>query len=270
MSSQRTAIVTGGLNGIGQVIASTLLSEGLNVVVADIAIPADQTQSFINPFTAHSEDNYLLLHCDVSNEEHVKNVVAKTIEKFSSLHCVINNAAFSHPRYHAKDITGLSLDEWNKVIGVNLTSIFLTTKHATPFLRQSKGCIINMSSSRALQSEPNTEIYAASKGGVLSLTHSLAISLGPEINVNAISPGWIDVGSYQVGKGRDHELQDYDHKQHPVGRVGKPEDIAKMCMYLINDGCQPESGFITGQNFVIDGGMTKKMIYAGEPWWLNE
>ena len=100
-------------------------------------------------------------------------------------------------------------------------------------------------------SEPHTEAYTASKGGVLALTHGLAVSLGPDhIRVNSISPGWIETGDYS-------QLRKIDHEQHPSMRVGKPEDIAKACLFLTSD----ENDFITGENLVIDGGMTRKMIY---------
>jgi NAD(P)-dependent dehydrogenase (short-subunit alcohol dehydrogenase family) len=120
-----------------------------------------------------------------------------------------------------------------------------------PVLRRAGGAaaIVNIASTRALQSEPNTEAYAASKGGIVALTHALAVSLGPAVRVNCISPGWIDV--------RASQLSDQDHAQHPVGRVGKPLDIAKLVLFLLSE----DAGFITGQNFVVDGGMTRKMIY---------
>jgi len=99
-------------------------------------------------------------------------------------------------------------------------------------------------------SEPNTEAYAASKGGIVALTHALAMSLGPDVRVNCVSPGWIDV--------RGEHLRAEDHAQHPAGRVGVPEDIAALAAWLLG----PESGFVTGAEFVVDGGMTRKMIYA--------
>jgi len=151
------------------------------------------------------------------------------------------------------------LDEWNRVIGTNLTGAFLCAKHTAPFLKNSNGSIVNISSTRAFQSEPNTEAYSASKGGILALTHALAMSLAPEIRVNCISPGWIDVsGIKKKTKANQIELSEVDHQQHPAGRVGKPADITNMVLFLLN----PENDFITGQNFIIDGGMTKKMIYV--------
>jgi len=123
-------------------------------------------------------------------------------------------------------------------------------KHSYPLFRGSKGAIVNISSTRFLQSEKNTFAYSASKGGVVSLTHSLAVSLGPLIRVNCISPGWIDT--------KGEPLRPEDHAQHPAGRVGRPQDIASLASYLLSE----EAGFITGQNFIVDGGMTRKMIYA--------
>jgi len=116
-----------------------------------------------------------------------------------------------------------------------------------------------MASTRAIQSEPHTEAYAASKGGVVAFSHALAISLGPDIRVNCISPGWIATGEWQAPSRRhDDALSEADHSQHPVGRVGRPEDVAGLVDYLISDA----AGFISGQNFIVDGGMTRKMIYA--------
>lgn len=152
----------------------------------------------------------------------------------------------------------LSLEDWHKVIETNLTGYFLMAKYAIPYLRQSKGAIVNIASTRALQSEPNTEAYAASKGGIVALTHALAISLGSDVRVNCISPGWIDVtGWSKANRKKEYNIREIDNEQHPSGRVGKPEDVAFMIEYLISNA----ASFITGQNFIIDGGMTKKMIY---------
>ncbi|MGB3801970.1 MAG: SDR family oxidoreductase [Lewinella sp.] len=143
-------------------------------------------------------------------------------------------------------------------IATNLTGAFLCAKFAAPHLRDRKGAIVNLSSTRRKMSEPNTEAYSASKGGIYALTHALAISLGPDIRVNSISPGWIDVTPWQKESERKPaDLSKTDHHQHPAGRVGIPQDIADMVEYLLSD----RSAFITGQDFIIDGGMTRKMIY---------
>lgn len=151
----------------------------------------------------------------------------------------------------------MNLETWNQVITVNLTGAFLCTKYAVPHLRKHQGTIINIASTRALTSEPNTEAYSTAKGGIVALTHALANSLSPDIRVNCISPGWIAVSDWQKQSARkESQLTEQDHKQHPAGRVGTPDDIAGMVVYLAS----PAATFITGANFVIDGGMTRKMI----------
>jgi NAD(P)-dependent dehydrogenase (short-subunit alcohol dehydrogenase family) len=153
----------------------------------------------------------------------------------------------------------MTVDQFRHIIEVNLVAYYAWTKAAVVSLRQTQGAIVNIASTRALQSEPSGEAYAASKGGVLALTHALAVSLGPEVRVNAISPGWIEVGPWQKSSARRApEHSEADKRQHLVGRVGTVDDIAHLADYL----CSRESGFVTGQNFVVDGGMTKKMIYV--------
>jgi NAD(P)-dependent dehydrogenase (short-subunit alcohol dehydrogenase family) len=149
-----------------------------------------------------------------------------------------------------KPLAALTLDDWSRVLRTNLSSVFLLVRAAEAMLRAAKGAVVTIASTRARMSEPNTESYAASKGGIVALTHALAISLGPDVRVNCISPGWIDV--------RGETLSAEDHAQHPAGRVGVPADIASLASWLLG----PESGFVTGAEFVVDGGMTRKMIYA--------
>ncbi len=246
----KNIIVTGGAQGIGKIISNQLLEKGFSVSVFEI------DEEAIEEFKVETgSENIAFFSTDVSDEESVQKSVAASFKRFGNISGLINNAAIQID----KPVTELTLDEWNRVIGTNLTGAFLCAKHTAPFLKNSNGSIVNISSTRAFQSEPNTEAYSASKGGILALTHALAMSLAPEIRVNCISPGWIDVsGIKKKTKANQIELTEVDHQQHPAGRVGKPADITNMVLFLLN----PENDFITGQNFIIDGGMTKKMIYV--------
>lgn len=248
----RVAIVTGAGQGIGKGIALKFLQAGMKVVLADADEDAGrEAESEMRP-----RGEVLFVRCDVSREEDVVAMVEQAQERFERIDALVNNAGIMRAR---TDPTKLSLAEWNAVIGVNLTGAFLCAKHAAPHLAMRKGAIVNIASTRALMSEPDTEAYAASKGGLVALTHALAVSLGPDVRVNAISPGWIEVGDWKKRSERvvpRHSEQ--DEKQHPAGRVGVPEDVAELALFLVS----PASGFMTGANLVLDGGMTRKMIYA--------
>ncbi len=248
--SHRVAIVTGGAQGIGKAIARRLLNDDFVVVIADCDDEAGrETEAELQVL-----GDIQFVHANVAIESDVARLVSHTANTFGRLDALINNAGISANR----PIGELTLADWNRVLGTNLTGTFLCAKHAANLLRESRGAIVNIASTRALQSEPNTEAYSASKGGIVALTHALAMSLGPDIRVNCISPGWVDVTPLKKRSRRKAQLlSDADHAQHPVGRVGRPEDIADMAAYLLSF----EAGFITGQNFVVDGGMTRKMIY---------
>lgn len=249
----KTVLVTGGAQGIGKGISLYLLQQGYAVVIADVDREAGEEvvveYSNFGPI--------LFVSADVGVEESVKDMIAQTVREMPPLFALINNAALA--KAFSSPLESLSLEQWNRVLAANLTGPMLCSKHAAPYLRQNKGSIINIASTRALQSEPNSEAYAASKGGLVALTHAMALSLGPEIRVNCISPGWIETRDWQKSSKRSESiLTKKDHAQHPCGRVGRPDDIATMVAYLISDA----AGFITGQNFVVDGGMTRKMIYV--------
>jgi NAD(P)-dependent dehydrogenase (short-subunit alcohol dehydrogenase family) len=246
----KAALVTGGAQGIGRATAARLLADGWRVAIAD------------NDADALAEARATLegvhaLACDVADEIEVARAVAGTASAFGRLDALVNNAGITGAA--SSPLEELTLAEWNRRIGTNLTGVFLMAKHCAPFLRVARGAIVNVASTRALQSEPNTEAYSASKGGVLALTHALAVSLGPEVRVNCVSPGWIDARAWRKASRRDTTpLSAEDHAQHPVGRVGQPEDVAAMIAWLLS----ADAGFVSGQNFVVDGGMTRKMIYV--------
>lgn len=249
MPESRVVLVTGGARGIGRGLVEHLAGAGWRVVFCDLdQDPGQRLQQRLG-------DTVRYVQADVSREPEVRNLVAEAIAAFGRLDSVINNAGLAGP--HTGPVEALDLATWQRRLDVNLTGPFLVTKHAVPHLRRSGGAIVNIASTRALQSEPNSEAYAATKGGLVALTHALAISLGPDIRVNCISPGWIDTRAWQGDDTEVPPLSPHDHAQHPVGRVGQPRDIASLAAFLIS----PEAGFITGQNCVVDGGMTRKMIY---------
>lgn len=251
MARPPIAIVTGGAQGIGKAIVKRLLGKGSNVVVADMDEEAGEE-------TAQEYEllgNIHFISCDVSSEKQVRHLIDETLTRYQYLDALINNAGISR----FKPMNEATLDDWYAVINTNLTGTFLCSKFSAPHLQATRGDIVNIASTRALMSEPNTEAYAASKGGIVALTHSLAVSLGPDVRVNCISPGWIETGEWKKEGARTtpHHTEQ-DRSQHPVGRVGVPEDIAALVDYLISE----EAGFITGANFVVDGGMTRRMIYV--------
>jgi NAD(P)-dependent dehydrogenase (short-subunit alcohol dehydrogenase family) len=247
----KTAAITGGAQGIGRIIADTLLTEGWNVAVwdNDEEALAQEAKRF------KGNKNRIGLCCNVTCAGSVSIAFQETIKKFGRIDLLINNAAI-----HAnKPIAQLEISEFRRVIDVNLTGAFICAKTCEEELRKTRGSIINICSTRAFQSEADTEAYSASKGGIFALTHALAVSLGPDIRVNCISPGWIDVSSVRKSQtAKQVKLSEADHLQHPAGRVGVAADIARMVLFLANK----ENSFITAQNFVVDGGMTRKMIYV--------
>ncbi|MCX7788906.1 MAG: SDR family oxidoreductase [Spirochaetes bacterium] len=252
---ERLVIVSGGAQGIGKCIVEHLLSAGYRVSVLDS--DREAIGEVEHEFAERIRPNFNVWFQvgDVSKEEDVSVFVQSTIDRFGGIYGLVNNAGISRN----KPLSELTLEDWYAVLGVNLTGAFLLSKYTAPYIADSQGAIVNICSTRALMSEPNTEAYSASKGGLLALTHALAISLSPKIRVNAISPGWIEVSAYRKSSARKRvSLSEQDHSQHPAGRVGEAADIARMVLFLLD----PANSFITGQNFVIDGGMTKKMIYV--------
>jgi NAD(P)-dependent dehydrogenase (short-subunit alcohol dehydrogenase family) len=249
--SDRVILVTGGGRGIGRGIVKRLADEGARVCILDVDRHAgtDAAREY--------GDHVLFVRGSVASERDVRRAVATCARWGKRIDGVVNNAGIAKPSVGA--LEDISLATWRKYLDTNLTGTFLVTKSAVPHLRRVSGAIVNIASTRAVMSEPETEPYAATKGGIVALTHALAISLGPKIRVNCISPGWIATDELAPrDERRASKLSRADHAQHPVGRVGRPEDVAALCAYLLS----AEAGFVTGENVVLDGGMTRKMIYS--------
>ena len=235
----KTAIVTGGGHGIGKGIVRKLLQEQCKVIALD-----SNMDYLLELKDEYSQVETLL--CDVGNPDEVQKAMKQIESLYGRIDYLVNNAGISV----FEPIETLSIEKWNRILSVNLSGIFYMVKFGKHLLSENSA-IVNISSTRAFMSEAHGEAYGASKGGIVALTHALAISLGPKTRVNCVSPGWIEVNGYE-------NLSEADHRQHPVGKVGKVEDIAEMVWFLLNS----KAAFITGQNFVVDGGMTKKMIYV--------
>jgi NAD(P)-dependent dehydrogenase (short-subunit alcohol dehydrogenase family) len=241
----RVVIVTGAGRGIGRGVARAYAREGAKVVIADKdAELADETAGLI----AQEGGAACVILCDVSRPDDISRMIAQTEEKFSVIDVLICNAGFAE----FVSPYDLTVEDWDRVIGTNLRGTFLCSREAARVMRKkNRGSIVTIASTRALMSEPDSEAYAASKGGIAALTHALAASFAKDnIQVNCISPGWIDTGSFGV-------IRDVDHSQHFSNRVGVPEDVARACLYLTEQG----NSFVNGVNLIVDGGMTRKMIY---------
>jgi len=242
--NNKVVIITGAAQGIGRFIATAFAKKENHVVIADIN--EKKGLELVNEIGKWG-GSAIFVKTDVSRVADIENLMNQANQHFNGIDVLINNAGisvFSNP-------FELTEFDWEKVLNTNLKSVFFASKFAAMQMKEAGGSIVNIASTRALMSEPNSEAYAASKGGILALTHALAASFSPlKINVNAILPGWIENGDYSA-------LKESDHEQHFSRRVGKPEDIARACLFLADK----ENDFITGSQLVIDGGMTRKMIY---------
>lgn len=230
MFENKVVVITGAASGIGRAIAQEF--EKQRAILCTI----DQQPGCY--FTG-----------DISREETLLSFGRRVIDDYGRVDILINNAP---PLM--KGLDSCSYEEFNQALQVGVTAPFYLTKLFLPYFATGAS-IVNISSSRDRMSQPFTESYTAAKGGISALTHAMAVSLSGRVRVNAISPGWID--------NQDEEWEESDILQHPAGRIGKPQDIASMVLFL----CSEQAGFITGENICIDGGMNRQMIYSGDFGW---
>ncbi|WP_054951433.1 glucose 1-dehydrogenase [Numidum massiliense] len=250
----KVAMVTGGAVGIGRATVELFAKEGAKVVVADIKEEAGQ--ALAREIKANGGEA-LFLQIDVTKEEDWKRAMQTVIDSYGKLHVLVNNAGISL----AKDIEETTLEDWSNVMTVNATGVFLGTKFAIETMKQhGEPCsIINRSSIDGQIAEPGLFAYCASKGAVTILSKSAALACGKKkynIRVNTVHPGYVHTDlTEEEARGYGLEPEEYLKKVgelHPIGRIGVPEDIAYMDLYLASD----ESKWTTGAEFVVDGGWT--------------
>ena len=242
MFKEKVAVVTGGASGIGLATTKKLLSEGANVVILDLKMD----EEIIN----NLGENILYLKCDVSNEENVKNCIEEIIKKFNHIDYLVANAGIGGSASKPHEV---SMDEWNKVISVNQTGIFLLNKYViNEMLKSGKGAVVNTSSMYGLVGSTTSFAYSASKGAINQMTRSLALTYARDnIRVNAIAPGYVDTPILSMVPDNIKEAMG---NELPIGRLGKDTEIANLICYLLSD----DASFITGAIIPIDGGFTAK------------
>lgn len=226
----KVAVVTGGAKGIGKTICQAFLAQGAHVCTIDMA-PNDY---FVG---------------DIGDEAVLTAFSRQVLREHGRIDYLVNNAMLTKG-----GIDQCSYEDFNYVLRVGVSAPYYLAKLFRDAFNPG-GAIVNISSTRYLMSQAGTESYTAAKGGITALTHALAVSLAGKVRVNAIAPGWIDT--------TEGVFSGADHHQHPVGRIGVPEDIANAVLFL----CSEQSGFITGQVITVDGGMTKQMIYHDDHGW---
>ncbi|MGI5896987.1 MAG: SDR family NAD(P)-dependent oxidoreductase [Oscillospiraceae bacterium] len=252
----RVCVVTGGAGGIGRCIAEAFAKQGATVAFMDFNEEAGR-ETLMRLKVINKNSKHLFYYGDVAEEETLATFAKAVGDVCGGVDFLINNACLSRRGI----LSGCTWEDFNYVLRVGVSAPYRLTQLLLPLFRED-AAIVNLASTRGFMSQADTESYSAAKGGILSLTHALAVSLSGKVRVNSISPGWIDTGAYH----EENYIPEYtraDRLQHPSGRVGTPEDIARAVLFL----CDPENDFINGQNLTVDGGMTKLMVYTGDNGW---
>ncbi|MFL6437868.1 MAG: SDR family oxidoreductase [Terriglobales bacterium] len=245
----RVAFVTGGANGIGRAAALAFAREGASVVVADVSENGNQETARM---IEEQDGRALAVRCDVTRGEDLKAALDKTVEAFGRLDFAFNNAGIE-PREPAP-IADYDLEEWDRIIDIDLRGVFLCMKHEIPLmLKQGGGAIVNTSSGAGVIGIKGSPAYTAAKHGVIGLTRAAALDYAAQnIRVNVVCPGYIDTPMMARFTGGTAEGRARVISEEPIGRMGRPEEIANAVVWL----CSDAAGFVVGSAIVIDGGQT--------------
>jgi NAD(P)-dependent dehydrogenase (short-subunit alcohol dehydrogenase family) len=245
--SNKTVVVTGSGSGIGRATALCFAKEGANVVVADINLQAAMDTAEL---IKETPGKGVAFKADVSDPASVQELAAFTVRSFSAVHAIVNNAAIQIN----KTAEDTSFDEWNRQLAVNLGGVFLCSKYFLPYLRETKGSIVNMSSVNGFFVEPTCAGYCATKAAIIGLTKAMAIDHGHQgVRVNCICPGYIDAGlaeGYFQAQPDPTRAREEAGKLHALWRIGKPEEVGRVAVFLASD----DASFVTGASIVVDGG----------------
>lgn len=251
---EKVCVVTGGALGIGRCLARAFAKLGAKVAFLDMDKQAgERALAQLREMGADA----LFFHGDAAQEQALRDFAEQIRQAYGGVDVLVNNACLTRRGI----LSGCSYEEFNYVLRVGVSAPYLLTSLLLPLFRPGAS-VVNLSSTRAFQSQADTESYTAAKGGVTALTHALAVSLKGRVRVNAIAPGWIDTGAeHQEGYAPAYTAA--DRLQHPSARVGAPEDIARAVLFL----CDPKNDFINGHTLTVDGGMSKLMVYTDDEGW---
>lgn len=264
LAATKSFLITGAGRGIGRGLSRILLQTGHRVLLVD---NNQDELDHIAGVLSHSYQRgkqFDTIICDIRKPSDIKAAATAASRLFDGkLYCLVNNAAYTGG-VGGLSLANMTLEEWNRSLETNLTGPMLMTQACLGMLRATSGCVIHISSTRAFMSEPNNEAYSTTKAGLVGMTQSMAVSLSQDgIRVSCVLPGWIHAANEskeadEKGTSWNEGLSDQDMKWQLTGRVGKVEDVAKAVVYLAeNDG-------VTGVEMVVDGGVTRKMVYPEE------
>lgn len=250
----KTAVITGGALGIGRCLTRAFAEAGCRVAFFDCNREAGEENLRM---LQKAGKEVLFFHGDGEKQEALEAFVQKVSNTFGNIDYLINNMCISRGGI----LTPCGYEDFLAVLKVGVAAPYYLTQCFLPYFNPG-GAVVNISSTRAFQSQKDTESYTAAKGGITALTHAMAVSLSGRVRVNAIAPGWIDTGAYYR---EDYvpEVSPEDLSQHPSGRIGVPEDIARAALFLCDEG----NSFINGETITVDGGMTKLMVYHNDCGW---